>query len=221
MWRFIVLASFAAVLSAETVSGNIIVKRRLTKLRVTPTVAMYNRGVAGPLESAARVDPLKYERNHVVIWLEGETPGLPRDAVITQQGRQFLPDLAVVPAGSSVAFPNMDPIFHNVFSFSKIRSFDLGNYPVGESRTVKFSKPGVVYVNCHLHSNMSGTIVVTPNQWFARPNPAGPYSIAEVPPGAYTVTAWHRTAGIFQKKVQVLPGKGAQVDFLIPLGDPE
>src|SRR6202034_1246704 len=92
---------------------------------------------------------------------------------IAQVDRRFSPDLLVVPVGSTVSFPNMDPIFHNIFSLSKPKAFDLGSYNKGETRKVVFAKPGVVEVYCHLHPNMAAIIVVTPNRWYARSDRSG------------------------------------------------
>ena len=136
-----------------------------------------------------------------------------------QQNRRFSPDLVVIPAGSSVSFPNFDPIFHNVFSLSKPKSFDLGNYPKGQTRMVTFPKPGLVAVYCHLHPNMAGTILVTPNQWGVRVEAGGQYTLPDVPPGKYTVVAWHKTGGTFRKTIEVTAGRDAVADFFVPLGD--
>ena len=136
-----------------------------------------------------------------------------------QQNRRFSPDLVVIPAGSSVSFPNFDPIFHNVFSLSKAKSFDLGNYSKGQTRMVTFPKPGIVAVYCHLHPNMTGTIVVTPNQWGVRVDAAGQYTLANVPPGKYTVVAWHKTGGTFRKTIEVTASRDAVADFFVPLAE--
>jgi hypothetical protein len=134
-----------------------------------------------------------------------------------QQNRRFSPDLITIPAGSSVSFPNFDPIFHNVFSLSKPKSFDLGNYPKGQTRLVTFDKPGVVFVYCHLHPNMTGTVVVTPNRWAARVDPSGQFELADVPPGKYSVVAWHKTAGTFRKTIDVTAGQNSEMNFFVPL----
>ncbi len=123
--------------------------------------------------------------------------------MLNQQDRGFTPDLVVVPAGSTVSFPNLDPIFHNVFSLSKAKSFDLGNYPKDHTRTVTFSKPGIVIVGCHLHANMSAVIVVTPNRWSTTADAQGHFTLPAVPPGTYTIVAWHKSAGFFRKKIEV------------------
>jgi len=125
----------------------------------------------------------------------------------------------VLPVGSTVSFPNMDPIFHNIFSLSKAKSFDLGSYDKGKTREVVFPKPGVVDIYCHLHPNMAATIVVTPNRWYTRSDKSGQYRIEDVPPGKYTVVAWHKSAGFFKKSIVVEAGQNPVADFLIPLGD--
>jgi len=190
---------------------------------------MYQRGPAVELGKDTETDPLAAERARVVIWLEGggsgprstSTPADANPARMEQESRRFEPDLVVIPAGGSVSFPNMDPIFHNVFSLSKAKSFDLGNYPKGDSRTVVFLKPGIVYVNCRLHPNMAGTVVVTPNDWFARATAKdGQYELKDVPPGSYTVVAWHKTTGFIRKQITVTEGQDLVVDFLVPI-DPE
>jgi hypothetical protein len=80
------------------------------------------------------------------------------------------------------------------------------NYPKGDSRNMTFPRPGIVFVNCHLHPNMAGIVVVTPNAWNARADPAGKFEFRDVPPGEYDLVAWHRTAGYFRKKLRVIPG---------------
>jgi plastocyanin len=222
-----VLSVLAASLAhAEDITGTIIVKRKLTRQRVTASVSMYERGPAVELgkdspEGDSKGDPLAFERSRVVVYIEG--PGSPADRPITetisQTGRRFSPELVVIPVGSSVSFPNLDPIFHNVFSLSKPKSFDLGNYPKGETRIVSFNKPGIVYIDCHLHPNMAAAVVVTPNRWYARSDAAGQFALHGVPPGKYSVVAWHKTGGFVRKMVEVAPGKNVSVEFLVPLSE--
>ena len=219
------IALFAGAAHAQDVTGTIIVKKRLTKRNVTAPVSIYQRGAVVSLGKDSGQAPLAYELAHVVVYLEGtplaENAGampakLPAFSM-EQVDRGFSPDILVVPAGATVSFPNMDPIFHNVFSLSKPKSFDLGSYDKGQTRTVAFPKPGLVYVYCRLHPNMQATIVVTPNRWYARPDPSGQYHIADVPPGKYTLVAWHKAAGYFRKQIVVEPGHGASADFFIPI----
>ncbi len=163
--------------------------------------------------------PLEFERSRVVIYLEGPGPSDPATFKMEQLNRRFVPDLLAVPVGSTVSFPNLDPIFHNIFSLSKPKSFDLGSYDKGETRSVVFPKPGIVDVYCHLHTNMAGTIVITPNRWYARSDKSGKYQIQDVPPGKYTVVAWHKTAGFFKKSIVVEAGQDSVADFLIPISE--
>ncbi len=83
---------------------------------------------------------------------------------------------------------------------------------------MSFPKAGIVDVYCHLHPNMEATIVITPNRWYARPDGStGQYRIADVPPGQYTVVAWHKYAGFFRKTITIEAGHDAVADFFIPL----
>src|SRR5579883_162678 len=218
---FAIAALLAAALAGETIDGKILVTRKLTRRSVTPAVAAYQRGAFAELGRDELQDALSYERSHVVVWIEG--PANPRPvapepvASLEQKGRRFVPDLLAIPAGSTVSFPNLDPIFHNVFSLSKPKSFDLGNYPKGDTRQVVYARPGIVYIGCHLHPNMAAVIVVTPGEC-AKAGPDGRFSLDGVVPGVWTVVAWHRAAGFHRKRVEVLPNRGAHVEFLIPVG---
>ncbi|HZU25349.1 MAG TPA: hypothetical protein VFA04_07495 [Bryobacteraceae bacterium] len=213
----VITATCVSALQAADIEGTLVIKRRLTRPSVTASVGPYQRGAAVPLATDAAGDPLAFERTHVAVWLEGDLPTAPATASMQQKDRSFVPDLVIVPAGSTVSFPNGDTVFHNVFSLSKPKSFDLGNYPRGQTRVVSFPKPGIVFVNCRLHPNMTGVIVVTPNKWRARGDSAGHFTLHDVPPGTYTVVAWHKTAGYYRTTARVTAEAGATVEFLIPL----
>src|SRR5688500_548125 len=114
-------------------------------------------------------------------------------ARIDQINEQFVPRLLAVTTGTTVDFPNNDRIYHNVFSLSKPRTFDLGRYAAGRSRAVRFDKPGIVRVFCEIHSHMSAYILVFSHRYFAVTDEAGRYRIEDVPPGQYTIVAWHES----------------------------
>jgi plastocyanin len=143
----------------------------------------------------------------VVLWLEGE--GLPKaeaSAVeIVTEKKQFVPHVVVVPAGSLVGFPNHDPFSHNVFSPTEPEPFDLGLYPRGESRTFRPPRPGVVRVFCNVHAKMSAFIVVRDNLRYARADANGNFRIPAVPPGRYTLVAWHERSAPWSREVEVGP----------------
>jgi plastocyanin len=216
------IAAFSTVVGAQDITGNIVITKRLTKPRVTATVSVYDRGSAVALGKDANDDPIAVEKSRVVLYLEGPLPAgddsskLPTPQ-IQQLDRRFVPDIVVVPVGSTVTFPNMDPIFHNIYSLSKPKSFDLGSYDKGETRKVTFPKPGIVEIYCHLHPNMAATVVVTPNRWYAQPDRSGQYRIPNVPDGQYTLVAWHKSAGFFRKTIVVENGHDSVVDFIIPI----
>lgn len=204
---------------AESVEGLITVKKKLTKSRVTAALPLYQRGSAVELTSDAPQDPLSFERARTVIYLEGRHAAANVNSTLEQVNRRFSQDTIIIPAGSAVSFPNLDPIFHNVFSLSKAKSFDLGNYAKGDTRVVTFPEPGVVFVNCHLHPNMTAAIVVAPSQWIARANAEGHFTLKDVPPGDYIAVAWHRAAGFLRQQLKVIPGQNATLGFLVPLDD--
>ena len=213
----------SSLLTGSDIHGTIQIERKLTRHNVTPSVGLYQRGASVELGEDPVGDPLGFERSHVAVYIESG-PGVPASArtkaTIEQRDRRFAPDLVVVPAGSTVSFPNFDPIFHNVFSLSKPKSFDLGNYPKGQTREVTFGTAGVVAVYCHLHSNMSATILVSPTQWVARADSEGAFTLKGVPSGSYTVVAWHKAAGTFRRKVTVVEGKPLEISFTLPYVEP-
>jgi plastocyanin len=216
------IALIPACAVAQDVTGTILIKKKLTRPSVTSSVSVYQRGTTVKLGKDPEADPIAYERSRVVVYLEGPEPA-DTDASsqpplqIKQLDRRFSPDLVVAPVGSTVSFPNMDPIFHNIYSLSKPKTFDLGSYDKGETRKVLFPKPGIVEIYCHLHPNMTATVVVTPNRWYAQPGPSGQYRIPDVPPGKYTIVAWHKSAGFFRQPIVVESGHGATADFFIPI----
>ena len=176
--------------------------------------------------SARRASPEQEEAGNVVVYLEELSPGRsfppapPARPAIRQEGMAFVPHLLAVVKGSTVEFPNADPVFHNVFSLARAATFDLGRYPKGTSRSVRFDKPGIVKVFCHIHSDMSAVILVLDNPLFAVPDAQGRYRIDNVPPGEYRIVAWHERARPLSRKVSSAAGSTSVVDFSIPLSEP-
>lgn len=134
-----------------------------------------------------------------------------------QKNEAFVPHLLPIVKGSTVDFLNGDPIFHNVFSLSKATSFDLGRYPRGSSRSVRFEQPGVVKVFCHIHADMSAIILVLDNPFFTTPDREGKFQIDDVPPGTYSAVAWHERARPVLRKVHIESGEASVVRFAVPL----
>jgi plastocyanin len=115
-------------------------------------------------------------------------------ATILQKDKTFTPHVLAVPVGTSVEFPNADPIFHNAFSSYSGQVFDVGLYPPGSTRSVRFTRPGIVRVFCNIHSAMSAVIVVLGTPYFAVTGRDGAYSIPNVPPGEYQLEVFHERA---------------------------
>jgi plastocyanin len=128
-----------------------------------------------------------------VIWLD-PIPSLPALApgkfTLLQKNKMFTPHLLVVPVGSSVAFPNADPFFHNVFSLFDGKRFDLGLYEAGSTRSVVFSRPGVSYIFCNIHSEMSAVVIALNTPFYGIADPHGAFHIQNVPDGDYSLRVW-------------------------------
>jgi plastocyanin len=161
------------------------------------------------------------ELTNVVVYLESVPPPHaarpdPR-ATMRQVHEAFVPHVLPVIVGTTVAFPNDDPFFHNVFSLSKARSFDLGRYATGVAKSITFDRPGVVQVFCHIHSDMRATILVLENPYFVVADSAGRFALPAVPPGEYRLVAWHERIQPAMQHVRVQPGATVTVQFEIPL----
>ena len=129
-----------------------------------------------------------------------------------------MPHVVAITRGSTVDFPNDDPIFHNVFSLSSAATFDLRRYPPGQSRSETFTKAGLVKV-CHIHSHMSATILVLDHPYFTIPNLDGSFELPNVPPGQYTLVGWHERVGEHTATIDVEAGKPASINFSLPVED--
>lgn len=121
------------------------------------------------------------------------TPAAPKRAKMDQRNKTFIPHLLPIQVGAIVDFPNNDPIFHNAFSSYSGQIFDIGLYPPGKSRAVKFSRPGVVRVFCNIHASMSAVIVVLDTPYFAVTQHSGQFAV-EVPSGSYELNVFHERA---------------------------
>lgn len=140
---------------------------------------------------------------------------------VAQKNLQFQPFLTVVPVGSDVSFPNLDPTKHHVYSFSPAKKFELKLFARSQSRTVHFDRPGVVALGCNIHDQMSAYILVTDSAWTARTNAQGFVTFADAPNAPGRVTVWHpylrAPAGIAQQSVS--PAQRT-ADFAVRLRPP-
>ena len=155
-----------------------------------------------PGRANAMASPSRLKRGAVtdaVIYLEGPAPEPQTEPSthgrLAQKGQAFVPRVLPVVVGTRIDFPNEDPIYHNVFSVSPTKRFDLGKYSRGKSKSVVFEKTGRINVYCDIHSNMEAFILVVPNRWFAQPGADGKFSLPDLPPGTYRFKAWHPDFG--------------------------
>jgi plastocyanin len=144
-----------------------------------------------------------------LVWIEPVTTSktapkrAPVNAQLVTRSKSLVPHVLAVPAGSTVAFPNDDPISHNLFSLSSGNAFDLGLYRKGAGKTQKFDAPGVVNVYCNVHPNMSAVVHVMSSPWYAFADANGNYSLADVPAGKYRLVAWNEQGGSIDAPVEV------------------
>jgi plastocyanin len=159
------------------------------------------------------------ELRHVVVFLKNAPAVSSEPAVveIRQRDENFTPRVVAVPVGSEVQFPNDDPIYHNVFSLSRVKTFNLGRFPRGETKSVRVTKPGVVKVFCEIHSHMTATIMVFNHPWFAMVGENGRFELANVPPGQREITAWHERLGDTTVPLRVESGRTTEADFVLPV----
>ena len=134
----------------------------------------------------------------VVIWLESgnasRAPTSVAHAKMIQKDKTFIPHVLAITVGTTVDFPNLDPIFHNAFSNYDGQLFDVNLYPPGSSRSVRFTRPGIVRVFCNIHASMSAVIAVLDTPYFDVTGASGEFKIADVPAGQYKLRIFHERA---------------------------
>jgi plastocyanin len=160
------------------------------------------------------------DRSRSVVYLESAPRGAfeqtePGHARMDQRHETFYPHVLAITTGTVVDFPNSDRIFHNVFSLSKTARFDLGRYAAGQSKSVRFDRPGIVRVFCDIHSHMNAFILVFSHPFFAVTGADGGYRIDNVPPGTYSVVAWNEGVASAPQTLVVPEGGVADADFTV------
>jgi plastocyanin len=175
------------------------------------------RPMVGDLGSATRDTT---DRRRAVVYVDpAPRPALEElpagHARMDQRHEEFIPHVLAVTVGTVVDFPNDDTKFHNVFSLSRVKTFDLGRYPVGHSKSVQFDKPGIVPISCDIHTHMSAYVLVFNHPYFAVADEDGRYAIANVPAGAYTLKVWSEVGRTDPRTVVVPDGQSVECDFRI------
>jgi len=180
-------------------------------IALTPPAARAQAGggarVAGRVTILEKHNKPSPDLGDAVIYLEGAgAAARTATADVVIRDKVYVPHVLVVPAGSTVRFPNLDPFNHNVFSVSEPNQFDLGLYGRGEAKAHTFTAPGLVRVFCNVHPRMVAYVIVMTNRWFAQPSGDGTFTITDVPPGPYRLHVWHERIGAeVVKDVTVAP----------------
>ncbi len=196
-------------LTASDIKGKVTVTSQAAQNRLSGLSFLYTK----PSEMSSQ----NVQSTEIVVYIkdapEIDAPETLSNARFAQIDKEFVPHVLPVTAGAKVDFPNMDNIYHNVFSLSKKNQFLLGRYASGKSESHTFNTPGIVEVFCDIHSNMYAYILVRPNKYFAKTDINGNFVIKDVPPGNYTLVAWHET--LPQKELTVTVPESGDVILTI------
>lgn len=208
LWSALVLAC------AGQTHGQSLIEGKVTLPKPQPAMEPPPR-YEGQIGQVAPPDPPV-----AVVYLEGAFPTASTSpAFVTNQvfqlGMQFHPAVLPIQVGTTVAFPNEDDFYHNVFSYSKPKRFDLGRYRKDDRPppTIIFDKPGVVKLYCEIHHYMRGVILVLDTPYFTRTQTNGLYRLENLPPGNFMLNAWIDEKHIFKKPVTLEPDQRLHVDF--------
>jgi plastocyanin len=188
-----------------SITGTVNVEQRPTRRRA-------RRYSGGRTKPARPVQQLP-----MVAYLRGEISGgeASRAPLMAQEDTAFAPGVLAIEVGGSVDFPNRDMFFHNVFSYSKAQRFDLGRYPQGESKSVRFPKAGVVKVYCEVHEFMRAAIIVSENRHHAVVGTDGSFTLSDIPAGTYELVVWHPDLREVVTSVTVPEGGAARVEVTL------
>jgi plastocyanin len=140
----------------------------------------------------------------------------PGHAALDQRNETFVPHVLAVMVGTIVDFPNSDLIYHNVFSLSRTKRFDLGRYAAGKSKSVRMDRTGVVRVFCDIHSHMNAFILVFNHPFFDVTDVEGRFELPSLPAGTYTLVGWYEGEARVSRSVAVPANGWAEVDLIVP-----
>ena len=207
------ILSSAILFVAGSLRAQAVIEGTVTLPKPAPDRGLNQRYSTGTEVALAPINPPA-----AVVYLEGDFAAQIKaansPAQVAQRNIAFAPDLLPVLVGTAVEFPNMDETYHNVFSYSKTKRFDLGRYRKDEKPSVVvFDKPGAVTIHCEIHERMRGTILVLETPYFIKTDTAGKYRLEHLPPGNYVLKAWVAGDDVRQRPVELKSGMTLHVDF--------
>ncbi|KAA3612066.1 MAG: hypothetical protein DWQ05_18875 [Calditrichaeota bacterium] len=210
---FIFIWVYAVNVSAGEIKGVVLFSPQSVKTQARQTMPRYPHGKSREL-------PMHGIGNttQAVVYITGKFPDSTfstpdTQPIMDQRDEQFIPYILPVLAGTTVNFPNNDRVYHNIFSFSKAKTFDLGKYPTKTSKKVKFDQTGVVKVYCEIHAHMNAFILVLPNPYYSVVNQDGKFSIPDVPAGTYQLKIFTGRGTESEKKIIVNDNRTTLVEF--------
>jgi len=210
--RCLLLGVFSLHAAAAAESGTIKGRVPLGGAVVPIAIEKYTGKISGKVEAPPR--PV------AGVWLEASglhAPPVAKTAAVEQRGYQFSNGLLLVAQGARVAFPNLDQDYHNVFSVSKAKRFDLGRYAKDETPAeLTFDQPGVVRVYCEIHDHMRSAIVVLDTPYFQKTDANGRYRLTDLPAGRWVLKAWLEDDSVRQQPVELRDDAPLRVDFPAP-----
>src|SRR5215831_15917084 len=205
------LATISSVIPASLLAGAAVEGRvELPKSRSAPVQAKR-------YEIITKAGVLSTQPPLAVVYLEGNSSrpaSLPMKEV-AQKDLTFVPALLPIEMGTRVEFPNLDDTYHNIFSYSPTKRFDLGRYRP-EKRpipSVVFDRPGLVTLRCDIHEHMRGLILVLNTPYFVMTDAAGRFRLDKLPPGKYTLRTWIDSRTTREKPVELKDGQTLHVDL--------
>jgi plastocyanin len=203
------------------IRGKITITKSVEDLQKPATVDRYSTHRTTPVLAGGEMGTAAVAKlsEKAVVYLEGEALKGQSFAppashpILDQKDLVFHPQVLPIFVGTTVDFPNKDNLFHNVFSYSSPKEFDLGRYPTGESKSIRFDKAGIVRVYCDIHSHMNATILVLENPYFAVPDEGGSFVIRNVPNGTYVAKLWYGRELVASQSVSIKSGESVTVNF--------
>jgi plastocyanin len=223
----VVLIRLGITLALMAADGRVPAASQREPLAVVRGRVEFARSVPAPEHRPSAVDPGGrveadvLNRRRAVVYFEAAPRGAFEDresarVSLDQRRETFVPHVLAITAGTTVDFPNHDRTYHNVFSLSKAKRFDLGRYAAGTSKSVRFDRPGIVRVFCDIHSHMNASILVFGHRFFAVTDDQGRYEIDRVPAGTYMLSAWFEGAVREQRSLTVTAETRAiDLDFTV------
>ena len=165
-------------------------------------------------------EPAVNEYLNIVVYLDGkslnrEKTQMKIKAHMDQRNAEFVPHVLPIQRGTVVEFVNRDNTYHNVFSLSPTKKFNIGRRPTGESVPIQFDKEGIVHVFCDIHSHMSAYIIVLDSPYYVQPDEHGNYSFENIPVGIYTLKIWHERYTKREQAITITPGTQIIENFVI------